>query len=189
MKGEQRNIQQSIKDAENQIEITNEKIAAERKRLEELHGGAHARRQDELDEKKQALVDLKKRYDDHQNDLARLRANQKDAEDAFTKFESVPERKKQEVQSCEQRIQGLERDRGSLDKAYHEQLSNLLRAINGENSFAERPVGPLGHHVRLRERKWSPVLESAFSDLLTNFVVTSKRDQALLSRIMQRVGW
>lgn len=132
---------------------------------------------------------MKKEHDDHRDDLARLEQNRDNAEEELKDFDTDLKEKKSDVVKCEQLIQGLQRDRGDISKGYHDRLPTLLRAIQNENSFRERPIGPMGHYIRLKEQKWSPVLESAFGGTLTGFIVTSKSDQTILHRLMQKVGW
>ncbi|KAL3446823.1 hypothetical protein BJX65DRAFT_110411 [Aspergillus insuetus] len=64
----------------------------------------------------------------------------------------------------------------------------LLRAIQQEQSFTERPIGPIGNFVTLLKPEWSSVLESSFGATLNSFIVTSKGDQSTLSKIMHRVN-
>ena len=115
-----------------------------------------------------------------------------DLQKAESHEKSVSEKvdaKKNDYLQADDRLRKLQRDNGQRQGAFHDKLPLLLRAIRDEHSFAERPVGPVGHHVTLVEPKWSSILENSLSSTLTSFIVTSKRDQVTLSRIMQRVGW
>jgi len=65
------------------------------------------------------------------------------------------------------------------------EITQVLSAINHETRWKERPYGPLGMHIRLRDRRWAPVIESVLADPLNAFVVTNHHDRALLSRILK----
>lgn len=68
-------------------------------------------------------------------------------------------------------------------------MSRLTSAIRQDDGFIQKPVGPLGSHVRLLKPLWSSILEKSFGAALNSFIVTSKQDQSRLSSLMKRVGW
>ena len=73
--------------------------------------------------------------------------------------------------------------------AFHERMPLLLRAIRDDDRFREKPVGPVGNHIRLLKPEWSSILEKALGGTLSSFIVTSMPDQSLLSDVMKRVNW
>lgn len=81
------------------------------------------------------------------------------------------------------------KDRGQQQGAYHENMSRLVNAIKEDRGFLQKPVGPVGQHVRLLKPLWSSVLEKSFGGALSSFIVTSKQDQSRLSALMQNVKW
>lgn len=64
-------------------------------------------------------------------------------------------------------------------------MPRIMAAIRRETRWHERPIGPLGMHIRLRERRWAPVIESVLSDPLNAFVVTNHDDRVRLARILK----
>lgn len=68
-------------------------------------------------------------------------------------------------------------------------MSRLVSAIKEDQGFLQKPVGPVGQHVRLLKPLWSSVLEKSFGGALSSFIVTSKQDQSRLSALMQKVAW
>lgn len=68
-------------------------------------------------------------------------------------------------------------------------MTRLLAAIRQDDGFQQKPVGPMGNHVRLLKPLWSRILEKSFGGALEAFIVTSKEDQLRLSAMMQKVGW
>ena len=97
--------------------------------------------------------------------------------------------KRSEVNENEGRLSSLLRNKGEQQQAYPPNMTRLLSAIRQDDTFQQRPIGPLGHHVRLLKPMWSSVLEKSFGGALEAFIVTSKDDQAKLSAMMQRLGW
>ena len=88
--------------------------------------------------------------------------------------------RKQELDQAENRLQTLTREGGARQSGFHPKMPTLLRAIQQEQSFESRPVGPIGHHVTLLQPKWSSILESSFGGTLGSFIVTSKGDMNIL---------
>ena len=93
------------------------------------------------------------------------------------------------MRQCEEQLNNLKRDQGQQQVGFHPNMPRLLRAIQQEDGFQEKPIGPVGSHVRLLQPSWSTILEKSFGGMLDSFVVMSKSDQALLSNLMKRVGW
>ena len=86
-------------------------------------------------------------------------------------------------------MNNLLKDRGQQQGAYPPNMPWLINAIRQDNGFIQKPVGPMGSHVRLLKPVWSSILEKSFGAALNSFVVTSKQDQSRLSSLMHRVGW
>ena len=97
--------------------------------------------------------------------------------------------KKAEMDGCEKTMQSLQRDQGQHMAAFHDRMPLLLRAIRDDDRFREKPVGPVGNHIRLLKPEWSSILEKALGGTLSSFIVTSMPDQSLLSDVMKRVNW
>lgn len=168
---------------------TQRQIAEENARLEALNGGATAARLTELEEKRAAATAAKDKYNDHKQGADNLEKAVSEAEEAAGKKRGPIGAKKTEITDAESQLRTLMRDSRDQQDGFNERMPLLLRAIAAEQGFDQPPVGPLGQHVRLLQPKWSSVLENAFGTTLTSFVVTSKRDMNVLSRIMQRVNW
>lgn len=65
-------------------------------------------------------------------------------------------------------------------------LPRALAEIQRETRWHRPPVGPIGMHMRLRDPRWAPVLESVLSDALNAFCVTNHADRSRLAHILQR---
>lgn len=143
----------------------------------------------EIDEKKTEAAETRNRYDLHRQDADRVHENCRAAEKDFNDTKGPIAAKKTDIEKSEERLRGLTRDRGEQRGGFHDRMPMLLRAIQQETSFGRRPVGPVGNHVRLLKPEWSSILETSFGSTLGSFMVTSKRDQSLLSNIMKRVNW
>lgn len=66
------------------------------------------------------------------------------------------------------------------------EVPRILAAIARETRWHDKPVGPLGMHIRLRDRRWTSVIESVLSDPLNAFIVTNHHDRSLLAHILRQ---
>lgn len=186
---EQRQISEEIKAAKDRIKKVEKDIEDENQRLSDAGGGNHALRRAEIGQKRDEAIAAKDRLQEHEDELPALEDNKAKAEREYKVSQDPIRFKRQEVQHAEGRLSSLVKDRGQQQQAYPTNMRNLLNAIRQDDGFRQRPVGPLGSHVRLLKPLWSSILEKSFGGALEAFIVTSKDDQIRLSGLMQRVKW
>ncbi|KAI9752799.1 MAG: hypothetical protein M4579_005474 [Chaenotheca gracillima] len=184
---EERSIRDHLKAAQQKISKTNADIEAEQDRITAATGGMHARKLEEIEELRRRASEARTRLDDHATSGRSLEDERRAAELEVKNVQQPLENKKQEVKQSETQLSTLIKDKGQRQDAFHENMPRLLRAIRDHAGFRDAPVGPVGNHVRLLKPVWSSVLERSFGATLTSFIVTSKKDQALLSEIMRKV--
>lgn len=189
MQAQQRQIHDYVKTANSRIQKLEEDIAEENRRLADIDGGTYARRQEELDELKLEAQRAWQTHRDHQSNQSSLEDQRRRAEEVVKQKLAPISRQKEDIEQAETVLKSLTRDRGQSDAGFPDKLPLLLRAINQEKSFARRPVGPVGQHVRLLKPEWSAVIEQSLNNTLGSFIVTSKRDMNVLEGIMKRVNW
>ncbi|CAG7927871.1 unnamed protein product [Penicillium olsonii] len=185
---QQRNIKQLLDDTTARVQETEQKINREKERLAEASDGGYARKQDECDKAASAASAAKSEYEEHRNGAPALRSDGEDAERKLAEALRPLDTKKGEIREAENQLRNLNREGGGRQTGYHQNMSLLLKAIQNETTFVNRPVGPIGHHVTLLQPKWSSILESVFGNTLTGFIVSSKRDSDILAAIMRRVN-
>ncbi|KAH0562577.1 hypothetical protein GP486_002744 [Trichoglossum hirsutum] len=183
---EQRTIRDHLKDADSRIKNYKADIATETQRLEDANGGNHVRRVAEIEAAKKQVVDIRHEYDRQSSLTADLVEDVRIAEEELRRSNAPIDAKEREISGCNDVIRSLKRDQGQHISAFHPNMSRLLHAIGGEQRFREKPVGPIGNHIRLLKPAWSSILERSFGATLTSFVVTSKSDQDLLTHLMKR---
>ena len=166
-----------------------EDIAEEHERLAEADGGIHNRRLAEIVQQESVSEEVRGRYEEHVKSFGGMEEDKKRAHTEIGVARGLLDRKRSEVQQSENQLRSLMRDHGQQQGSYHENMPRLLRAIQQDDAFREKPVGPIGNHVRLLKPVWSNILEKSFGATLNSFIVTSKQDQSHLSRLMQRVNW
>lgn len=189
MKAEQRRIDQSVKSLSLAIEGLKQEIIDENKRLADIAGGDIARRQEEIAQRRAEADEAEEKLNQHQGGFKSLQDALNDAEQNAKQVTIPIQKQKKEIDQAETLLKSLSRDRGQTLSGFSEKMPQLLAAIAREKSFNQRPVGPVGNHVRLKKPEWSAVIEQSLNNTLNSFIVTSKKDMNILMQIMQRVDW
>ncbi|KAI9787739.1 MAG: Structural maintenance of chromosomes protein 6 [Geoglossum umbratile] len=183
---EQRTIRDHLKNADKRIENYKADITIENQRLEDANDGNHVRRVAEIERAKREVIDVRHEYDQHSSRTACIEEDVRAAEQELSRASYPIEAKRAEIKACESVIDSLLRDRGQHLSAFHPNMPKLLQAIRSERRFREKPVGPVGNHIKLLKPVWSSILERSFGATLTSFIVTSKSDQDILAQLMKK---
>ncbi|KAJ5124646.1 uncharacterized protein N7515_008471 [Penicillium bovifimosum] len=187
LQAEQRQIRAYLKAAESRIRDTQQKIDDENQRLADASDGGYARKQDECEKAANDATAAQKEYDEHRAGAAGLQEAIDRAQTKVTEAAAPLGRKESEIGQAEDQLRNLMKEGGSRRSGFNSKIPELLRAIQQERSFESPPVGPIGHHVTLLKPKWSSIVERMFGATLTSFIVSSKKDMQLLSRIMREI--
>lgn len=181
---DQRQLRESLKNHEAVIKAKRREIEEERQRLAELDGGGAANRLVKLEEAQERAHVAHRAFEEHQAQRPELEAKVNEAQQECRERDEPIRRKKEEIEKRQRDLETLSRDRTQQDAVFHPRMPSLLRAIQNEQSFAQRPVGPIGKHVRLLRSEWSSIIEKSFGQTLSSFIVTSKNDMNILNRVM-----
>lgn len=181
----QRTIKTNIDNYNREIKGMEQKIAEENRRIEAQNGGSVAALNQVLADAEQQLREAKAEEDDHPSRKPAL----EHALDVATKkshdVQDAVRRKQDDVAQAEDKLRTLSQGHKDPMRAYAPSLGRLLQAIARETRFADKPVGPMGMYVKLNKPMWSPILENYFGAALNSFVVTSKKDEKLLSELLR----
>ncbi|KAJ5397239.1 hypothetical protein N7509_005352 [Penicillium cosmopolitanum] len=188
LQAQQRQIREYAKAAESRMNEAQKNIDDENRRLAEMNDGSYARKQEECEQADRDAAEAKEKLEQHNEGESALKANiakaEKDVQVAKTNYDN----KKNDVQQAEDRLHSLRREDGQRRNGFHDKMPSLLRAIEKEDRFASRPIGPMGHHVTLLNQKWASILEVTLGGTLSAFLVSSKGDMNILSGLMRQVN-
>ncbi len=68
------------------------------------------------------------------------------------------------------------------------QMDKVLESISQATWKGEKPIGPFGKYVTLKDRKWADLLRSQLGNLMSGFAVTDARDRKPLYEILKKHG-
>jgi chromosome segregation ATPase len=187
-KSERDNVKQNVKSYETKVQGYKDDLRAEMKRLEDLNGGAQARKLEELEQARTAVDEATAEFELHKRDGPQLDETRKTADSEYKSIEDLIKQKRVEIENVNQGIQNLGRRQVDPMAGFDSKMPQLIRQINNEQCFRERPVGPIGLHLKLLDPEWSYTLETMLGATLTGFIVTSKADQQILSGLKRQLG-
>ncbi|KAG8840124.1 Structural maintenance of chromosomes protein 6, partial [Serendipita sp. 405] len=187
-KKDAREIAEEIRHKEKDLATSEEKIQQEQEKLsrdaerdqirqkidaaETAHKEARERHEKSTTDKREA----KEAAEGHERDL---RALEREFEDVAEKLRGAEARVNQ--------LQDINRGQGGA-AIYGRWALPVLREIESARWAGRKPVGPLGLHVRLKDKKWADVLRVGIGNFLGGFAVTNYQDQKTLRKILDNHG-
>ncbi|KAI5466512.1 hypothetical protein BGZ63DRAFT_347395 [Mariannaea sp. PMI_226] len=184
---EERDAHARLKSTKVDITSCQRKIKEEEQRLGESTGSARAAKDAELTEATDKERTLQQQIKDAQQELPSLQANVQEAEQQYSKHQQARDGKRRDILTAQQHVQQLEASTGSPFDGFERDMIGLIKAVENDTGFQQKPIGPIGARVRLSKPEWSGILEKTLGDALNAFIVRSKSDQSRLSGIMHRL--
>ncbi|RDA83340.1 hypothetical protein CP532_5220 [Ophiocordyceps camponoti-leonardi (nom. inval.)] len=185
---EERDAHARLKAVSEDIKACEVKIKDEEKRLYESTGSARAEKDAELSEARSREQKLNDDIDEEKSRRNQLYFDAAEADKTLKKQLQAQAAKREEVLRAEQAVRALEGSTGSAMEGFDREIAALVKAVAEDNGFSEKPVGPLGAHIRLLKPEWSGLLEKILGDALEAFVVRTKQDQTRLVNLMRKVS-
>ncbi|PBP19723.1 DNA repair protein [Diplocarpon rosae] len=178
-------IVSELKVAKAKVQSIKDEIVKEEQRLQDANGGAHDQKLNDLAEAKDAHEYAKVALKHNEEGRFALETSNQNAIQAIKGLEEPLRSKTEECNRAKTMLTSLNTNTGGPLAGYDRKMADLLKAIENDRGFREKPVGPMGLHVKLLQPKWSAVLEATLSGALNGFVVTSKADQMRLSSLLK----
>ncbi|RBR17624.1 uncharacterized protein FIESC28_06448 [Fusarium coffeatum] len=183
---EERDAHQRLKTIKDDIKACKLKIQEEERRLSQSTGNARAEKDNELEQARDKESLLRQQMEEIHSSFPDLQRRLSEAEQDSKKLSQSKELKRKDIVSVEQQIRQLKEKTGGRFDGYDREIADLVKAIENENGWEQKPVGPIGAHIRLSKPEWSGILERTLGEGLNAFVVRSKTDQTKLSNLMRR---
>ena len=187
---DERDIRSRLKGFADRVKELEEKIAAERERLEDTSGDQRREIESRLEAAKARLGEVTGDVDREATRLSGLDGALAIARKAAQDMALEVDRKREDVRAREARVRNLRANRGSSSPydGFDQRMPDLVRLIERENRFSQKPIGPIGAKIRVLKPVWSPILEKTFGGSLNGFIVTSHADQQVLSGLVKRAN-
>ncbi|KAI7834371.1 hypothetical protein BX661DRAFT_177093 [Kickxella alabastrina] len=178
----------SFKETENEInnearstrqrtESLKKEIASERARLHEKDQGGK-------EQLKQTIASL----EDLQSDQLSYEERSKELNEMKGNCIREVDKNRIYVEKTQQNLDDLRRQTSNRLNAFGRGVPEAIAQIKNTRWKGMQPIGPLGEFVKVRDQKWSPIIETTLDKSLNAFLVDSYADQATLDKIFRQVG-
>lgn len=185
---EVRSVREAISNHAKTAEKQEEAIQKEEQRLLEIDGGGAARRLKELESAKMFVRQAQEDYEQHKAGRQDIEQTIRNCRNLEKERSEERERRQNDVDTQQQRLNDLRTNRDRQSGAFAPNTEQLLRAIEKETRWEQKPIGPIGKHVKLKKAEWSSIIERMFGNTLNGFVVCSKRDANLLGELKRKAS-
>jgi chromosome segregation ATPase len=109
----------------------------------------------------------------------------------------------EQTKNCEMNLDNLTKEMRNNQSAVQEYASTrknrlllfgktadkLKQAIDSNNGWTEKPIGPLGYYIQVKDKSWQSVLETVLGGSVTSYLVSNENDERLLRQLMSRCDW
>ena len=110
-------------------------------------------------------------------------------EGSSSKYHSI----KSKLNDVAQNIQHLQRQKTDRLLAYGRDMPRVIQAIKEYEKQGKwkgaTPIGPFGLHVRVKDKKYTSIVETLLGSSLSGLGVDNQQDLRLLSSILKKYGW
>lgn len=181
---EEKQMNDTVKRCNGLIERYDNDIAAERKRIEER---SQVKRE-ELDRK---IADAERAMTETEAQLEAVRAEKADkireAEQAESQSKALKV-EKDDAQKAVMNAEGELRQCGEAERnklaPYGNNMAEILKTIERMQWHGNKPVGPLGLYVKVKDPLWAPLMRVQLGNLMTAFAITDGRDRVQLNQLL-----
>ncbi|KAJ2616935.1 Structural maintenance of chromosomes protein 6 [Coemansia sp. RSA 1365] len=197
---------ESIKATLRSLKQTEEEINAEarstRERVDSLKNDIETERE-RLVEKdsagkerlKERIVELENEVVDREAEISALQEQQKSIETQTLELSKLRDQRRAESTKAQRLAEQAKTGLHELMQQTSDQLSAYGRGVREALAQIKKsswrnmePIGPLGKHIKLRNPKWSRIIETTLDKTLNAFLVGSHADRVSLDAIFRRCG-
>ncbi|XP_047984935.1 structural maintenance of chromosomes protein 6-like [Leguminivora glycinivorella] len=139
---------------------------------------------------KKALDAVRARYSTAQHEFSQAQQNSAHCAGQCERARQATVRARSELIKLQQEQRSLQSRGNDELGVYGEEMVALCRAVEQAHSrgqFTKKPIGPVGAHLKVREKKWGGALEHVLGGALKSFLVNDDKDRVLLFNLMNKI--
>ena len=174
-------VKKSIEHLQDQIRVENEKNAKHSQAQQDIL--THR-----LEDAKTAHTTAEQTLRTIENDLKTAQASAGDTASRGKAIDVQIQQARKEAGVVRAQIGNLEKEQDNSLAPYGRDMKRVLDIIARTEWRGQRPVGPLGIYVKVKDQRWAGLMQTVIGSLMTAFAVTDPQDRQKLSQIMQQSG-
>lgn len=180
---------EAMRKAAVQITALEEQIRKEQKREEEDTQGKRDETRRQLDEVMAKLSAAEARLQEIQNEGNQVQDESRKAGADLDRIKREGEQLKADIQGAEEQLRYIAARERSKLAPFGKDMEQVLSDIEHSRWMGERPVGPLGRFVKVRDpQHWGDVMRVQIGNMMSAFAITDPRDRQTLERILKNRG-
>ncbi len=164
------------------------RMEAEKARIAEFSQS----KQDELNQRlQQAILDVQ----EAEKDLKEAEALVLEKKKEVSTLRAQGDETEREIQTARNSVMGLrEQIKRCVDQQnnslapYGQDLKNVLERIGRMRWHGQKPLGPFGVYVKVKDRVWADLLRNVLGSHMSSFAVTDSRDLPVLKKLLRESG-
>lgn len=180
-------MESNINSVDQQIKSLDSQIDAENRRMEAHSQAKHEEIQRKIEEAREAVSAA-------ESDLKALgiqRQEQSDKHEAVKQEGMAADKERLRIQvkidDCRNMIEKSVQSEKNSYVPYGKQIKEVLEKIERMNWVGDKPLGPLGIHVKAKDAgTWGDLLRGQLGGFLTAFAVTRPEDRLTLKSLLER---
>ncbi|TFK73649.1 P-loop containing nucleoside triphosphate hydrolase protein [Pluteus cervinus] len=186
---EQKDMQESIKRLNANIEGLQKSIEEETRRMATHSQAKRDESQRKLDIAQKSLDTAEAEFKEHEAKKRDLSANCDGIKNRAQELLAVIDGHKKKVDESNAMIdRSKESEKNSL-APFGRDIRGVLDAVSKMNWHGDKPLGPLGAYVKAKDpEKWGEILRNQLRNYLTAFALTDARDRPQLKALLERSG-
>lgn len=170
------------------IESLDQQIAAEEAKLNRDVASERAQTERKIQDLQTKVDEALASMDSMKERQLALEQERASAKEQLGQGQARVERIKGALRGAQGRLHMLNNGERDPYSAFTVKMSAVVRAINENRGWREKPIGPLGRCIKLKDDKYATIVDAFFGESLNAFIVQNNEDRDALFRIMQRVG-
>ncbi|KAF9420263.1 hypothetical protein HW555_003484 [Spodoptera exigua] len=201
LEAEENSIQASFRTSQNEAAKCTESLNREKRKIADLErelqnigsGAAESRRAElasAAESAAQGAAAARARYDTAQHEAAQARDNAAHAQAQAEQADRRAQTQRQSLQQLKQQLRELESRGNDSLAVYGANMVELVQRVNAaaaNGQFSQKPRGPIGAYLKVKEKKWGGALEHIIGGSIQSFCVNTPDDMRKLFQIMEQV--
>lgn len=186
MNSEIRDSDTALKKVEGEISTQTKLIAEEN--AKSLRNSDSSRKQtiDQISQLSTEIDEFQASLFKAQHDMNQANDSVKSAKEHVNACHVELKRLTSEFELTQGRLREYENGRKDRILLFGRSADKLKSAIENNQGWVEKPIGPLGYYIQVKDKAWQPVIETVLSGSLDSYLVTNERDERLLRDLMAR---
>lgn len=170
------------------IKAVDRQIETEAKRMATHTIERRERARAKLEETKKAIENVEARLKSLEDQVREKGEAANDARSEADRFQASLNQAKGRVQECEAQIKVARDSEKNALAPYGTSMEAVIKEVQNMRWHGQKPLGPLGRFVKLKDSQWADVLRVNLSGNMVSWAITDARDRGPLKSLLERYG-